>query len=136
MKKILIILLFTYSVMNADDTKQILNEIKQLRVDMNKRFEQVDKRFEQVDKRFESMQSNLDKRFEQVDKRLDFMQNILYALMGLIFASPFIAIYLRDKRELEQKKYFDNIKSMLFVFREQAQDDEKLAKSLRAAGLL
>ena len=127
------------SIAFADNTQQVLDEIKQLRIDMNKRFEQVDKRFEQIDKRFEQIEKRfeqVDKRFEQVDKRFDFMQNILYALMGLIFASPFIAIYLRDKRESEERKYFDDIKAMLFVFREQAQDDEKIARSLKAAGLL
>jgi len=39
-----------------------------------------------------------------MDKRLDFMQNLLYALMGLIFASPFVATYLRDKKEAEDRK--------------------------------
>ena len=40
---------------------------KELKSDIDKRFEQVDKRFEQVDKRFEQV----DKRFEQVDKRFE-----------------------------------------------------------------
>jgi len=31
----------------------VFDEIKNLREDMNKRFEQVEKRFEQVEKRFE-----------------------------------------------------------------------------------
>ena len=78
----------------------------------------------------------MDKRFEQVDKRLDFMQSLIYALMGLIFASPFIAIYLRDKKEAEDRKITDNMKGVLFVLREMAQNDEKLSKSLKAAGLL
>ena len=38
-----------------------------MKIDIDKRFEQVDKRFEQVDKRFEQV----DKRFEQVDKRFE-----------------------------------------------------------------
>jgi uncharacterized protein (DUF1800 family) len=53
-------------------------EMRELREDMDKRFEQakletakqfeqVDRRFEQVDKRFEQV----DKRFEQVDKRFE-----------------------------------------------------------------
>ena len=92
----------------------------------------MDKRFEQMDKRFEQ----IDKRFEQVDKRLDFMQSLIYALMGLVFASPFIAIYLRDKKEAEDRKITDNMKGVLFVLREMAQNDEKLSKSLKAAGLL
>lgn len=108
-----------------EDMRGIKEDIKVLREDMSKRFEQVDKRLEQVDKRF-----------EQVDKHLDFMQNILYALMGLIFASPFVALHLRDKREAEDRKNFDQFKAMLFVIREMAQDDEKIARSLRAAKLL
>lgn len=47
------------------------NEMKLLREDMDKRFEQIQiesaKRFEQVDKRFEQV----DKRFEQLTSRLD-----------------------------------------------------------------
>ena len=140
MKKVLLILLLLTSLVKADNSEQILAEIKQLRIDMNKRFEQVDKRIE-------LMQSNMDKRFEQVDKRFEIMQSnidkrfdtvfsILYILMGLIFASPFIAIYLRDKRESEERKLFDSVKAMLFVFREQALDDEKLSRSLKAAGLI
>ncbi len=78
----------------------------------------------------------MDKRFEQIDRRLDFMQNLLYALMGLIFASPFIAIYLRDKKESEDKKNFDQLKATLFVLREMAQDDEKMEKRMKAAGIL
>ena len=129
MRKLFLIMILFQSIIYANDTDLILNEIKQLRSDMNKRFEAVDKRFEQVDKRFEAMQSNMDKRFETVF-------TILYILMGLVFASPFIAIYLRDKKEIEDKKNFDIIKGMLFVLKEFAQDNEKVAKSLRSAGLM
>jgi tetrahydromethanopterin S-methyltransferase subunit G len=136
MRKLFLIVILFQSIIYANDTDLILNEIKQLRFDMNKRFEavdkrfeQVDKRFEQVDKRFEAMQSNMDKRFETVF-------TILYILMGLVFASPFIAIYLRDKKEIEDKKNFDIIKGILFVLKEFAQDNEKVAKSLRSAGLM
>jgi len=131
---IFLILFLTTASLNAssNDTQLILKEIQNLRDDMNKRFEQVDKRFEQVDKRFEQV----NKQFEQVDKRLDFMQNILYILMGLIFASPFIAIYLKDKKELEQRKVLDNVKAMMFVLRELAQDDDRFAKALKSASLM
>lgn len=110
---------------NEDKTQLILQEIRTINKDIKDLREDMNKRFEQVDKRF-----------DQFDKRLDFMQNILYALMGIIFASPFIAIYLRDKREAEDRKYFDNMKAILFVLREIAQDDEKIAKALRSANLL
>jgi len=110
---------------------------------VDKRFEQIDKRLEQVDKRLELMQYNIDKRFEQVNqrfeetnRRFETVFNLLYILMGIIFASPFIAIYLRDKKDAEDKKNFDIVKGMLYTLREIAQDDEKVAKSLRAASLL
>ncbi|MFN3396775.1 MAG: hypothetical protein ACK4Z9_08310 [Thermodesulfovibrionales bacterium] len=51
----------------------IRDEIKNLRIDTNSRFEQMDKRFEQMDKRFEQM----DKRFEQMDKRFELMNERL-----------------------------------------------------------
>jgi len=142
MKKLMFIILFSILSSNlyaVDNSEMILKEIKQLRIDMNKRFEQVDKRFEQVDKRFEQIDKRfeqVDRRFEQVEKRFDFMQNILYMLMGLIFASPFIAIYLRDKREAEDKKNFENLRGIIFVLREMAQDNEKIQRSLKAASLL
>ena len=117
-KKILLVIILMQSVVLANDTDLILNEIKQLRVDMNKRFEQVDKRFEQVDKRFETV------------------FNILYMLMGLIFVSLIIAIYLRDKKELENRRNFDIVKGMLYTLRKLAQDDEKVAKPLKAASLM
>jgi len=139
-KFLMLICLLFQPVIYANSTEDILKEIKQLRIDMNKRFEQVDKRFEMMqknmDKRFEIMQKNMDKRFEQVDKRFDTVFNILYILMGLVFASSFIAIYLRDKKDQEERKNFDIIKGMLFTLRELAQTDEKIARSLRAANLL
>lgn len=67
---------------------------------------------------------------------LDFMQNLLYVLMGLIFASLFIAIYLRDKKESEYKRHFDQLRATLFVLREMAQDDEKMEKRMKAAGIM
>jgi tetrahydromethanopterin S-methyltransferase subunit G len=113
------------------DTGLILQEISQLRLDMNKRFEQVDKRFEQVDKRFEQVDrrfEQVNKRFEQVDKRLDFLQQLFYVLMALIFASPFLAFYLKEKSE-------GRMQSLIFALREAAQEDKNLAKALRIAGL-
>ena len=62
---------FDHLQKQIDDLKEGQKEI---RVEMDKRFEQVDKRFEQVDKRFEQVDKRfeqIDRRFEQVDKRLD-----------------------------------------------------------------
>jgi hypothetical protein len=102
MKKVLLSILIIFSTLNCanavSDTGLILQEISQLRFDMNKRFEQVDKRFEQIDRRF-----------EQIDKRLDFLQQLFYVLMALIFASPFLAFYLKEKSE-------GRMQSFIFIF--------------------
>jgi tetrahydromethanopterin S-methyltransferase subunit G len=135
MKKLLItfLLLGSFELLSAqNDTQLILKEIKVLRADMNKRFEQVDKRFEQVDKRFEQV----NKRFEQVDKRFEFMKSLLFVLLGLVLISPFIAIYLRDKRDAQDRKNFSNLDKIIFVLREMAQDNEKIAKTLKSASLI
>ncbi len=67
------------------------NEIKLLREDMDKRFEQIQieavKRFEQVDKRFEQMQIESAKRFEQVDKRFEQLTSRLDHFMMWSFAT-------------------------------------------------
>jgi len=47
--------------------KSVRDSQEELKVDIDRRFEQVDRRFEQVDKRFEQ----IDKRFEQIDKRFE-----------------------------------------------------------------
>ena len=133
MKYTLCFLIFSLFAYAQPATKE---DIKLVLEQMDKRFtamqHNIDKRFEQVDKRFEQV----DKRFEQIERRFDTIFNILYILMGLVFASPFIAIYLRDKKDAEDKKNFDTLKGLLFTLREFAQDNETIAKSLRAANLL
>ncbi|HET9153703.1 MAG TPA: hypothetical protein VFN85_06280 [Solirubrobacterales bacterium] len=57
---------------------RIDGDLRELRVEMRKGFEQIDKRFEEMDKRFEQV----DKRFEQVDKRFD---QVFFWLAGLCF---------------------------------------------------
>jgi hypothetical protein len=59
----------------------ILNEVKALREDMNRRFEAVDRRFEAVDRRFEAidrkfeeMREDMNRRFEAMDKRFEEMR--------------------------------------------------------------
>jgi steroid 5-alpha reductase family enzyme len=129
MKKIILSMFLVFVISNNanatnTNTDLILQEISQLRFDMNKRFEQVDKRFEQIDRRFEQV----NKRFEQTDKRLDFLQQLFYVLMALIFASPFLAFYLKEKSQ-------GRMQSLIFALREAAQEDKNLAKALKIAGL-
>jgi archaellum component FlaC len=62
-------------------------QIDQRFEEMERRFDQVDKRFEQVDKKFEEM----DRRFDRVDDRFETMQRTMgiwfLSLTGAIFGS-------------------------------------------------
>jgi len=60
------------------------SDLRELRVEMRRGFEQIDKRFEQIDKRFEQ----IDKRFERMDEKFDALQRA----MGLWFVSLSSAI--------------------------------------------
>jgi archaellum component FlaC len=49
-------------------------DLRELRVEMRKGFEQIDQRFEQMDRRFDEVDKRfeqMDKRFEQMDKRFE-----------------------------------------------------------------
>jgi tetrahydromethanopterin S-methyltransferase subunit G len=122
----------------SEDTQIILEQMNKRFEQIDKRFEQVNKRFEQVDKRFEQVDKRfeqIDKRFKQVDKRFETVFNILYILMGLVFASPFIAIYLRDKKEQDYLETKEKVKDLVTVLKELAQDDPRIKKSLSIVGL-
>ena len=59
--------------------EQTDKRFRELREDVNKRFELIDKRFEQVNKRFEDM----NKRFEDMNRRFDQMMNFLWILTAI-----------------------------------------------------
>ena len=65
---------FMKAFARREEVAVILDELRELRVEMNQRFEQVDQRFEQVDQRFEQVEGatnalrvEMNQRFEQVE---------------------------------------------------------------------
>ncbi|WP_272445662.1 hypothetical protein [Aquibacillus salsiterrae] len=52
---------------------EILQAIRELNDNMNRKFKQVDAKFEQIDERFEQ----IDRRFEQIDRRFEQIENRL-----------------------------------------------------------
>jgi archaellum component FlaC len=69
---------------------RIDGDLRELRVEMRKGFEQIDQRFEQMEKRFDQVDKRfeqVDKRFEQVDKRFEQVdkrfESVLSWLVGL-----------------------------------------------------
>ncbi len=65
-----------------DELTQVLEEIRQLRIESNKRFEAMDRRFEAMDRRFEAMQRQMDERFEAMDRRFEAMQEVLVVMQA------------------------------------------------------
>jgi len=103
---ILPLLLFSGAVHSAES--DILREIRTLREDMNKRFEQVDKHFEQVDKRFEQ----IDMRFEQVDKRID---QLMWFIGLWIPLSMAVVGYILQRLNKHDDRFFHLTKNIIEV---------------------
>ena len=131
---------------------------------IDKRFEQIDKRFEQIDRRFEQMDrrfEQIDRRFEQIDRRFEelredvnkrFEQHLTY--LGWLIAgmfgtiATFAGLLIWDRRtviseakrqtleELEGRMEPENLKRLLNVAREFANENEKFRKLLKKEGLL
>jgi hypothetical protein len=69
---------------------RIDGDLRELRVEMRKGFEQVDKRFEQVDKQFDQV----DKRFDHLEKRFGRLELWLGSLCCTIIGSLIAALAL------------------------------------------
>jgi len=148
MKKILFLTYFIFSLglfandndyATKGDIKALIHHLDKRFEQIDKRFEQVDKRFEQVDKRFEQVDKRfdqIDRRFDQVDKRLDFHEKLIYLLMGLIFASPFIAIYLKDKKDIEFNQKYAELMKLIIILKEMAKKDKDLESHLKIANFI
>ena len=54
-----------------EEVAVVLKELRELRTEMNQRFEQVDQRFEEVDARIDAFREEVNQRFERVDQRFD-----------------------------------------------------------------
>jgi DNA anti-recombination protein RmuC len=67
---------------------RIDGDLRELRVEMRKGFEQIDQRFEQIDQRFEQM----DKRFDQMDKRFERMFTLFASLCITMIGSLIAAL--------------------------------------------
>lgn len=54
-----------------EEVAVVLKELRELRTEMNQRFEQVDQRFEEVDARIDAFREEVNQRFERVNQRFD-----------------------------------------------------------------
>jgi nitrate reductase NapE component len=102
---------------------------------------------EQTDQRFRELREDMNKRFEQVDKRFDQLTNFLWMLVG-IFTTLTVAVIgfaYWDRRTIIRKAKEETIEAieqegrlvhLIQALRRLAEEDEKLAGILRSFGLL
>lgn len=107
------------------DMKQLRMEMNQFRVEMNQFRKETVLRFEQVDKRF-----------EQVNERFEFIQTILGILIMGVLAGPFIAEWLRRRREEREQRMWDELQRLLIVMRSLARKDPQVHEALVDSHLL
>ena len=112
--------------------EQTDKRLKELREDMNKRFEQVDKRFEQVSK--------------EIDRLVQIMIAMFAGQVGLVGAV--IAFAWWDRRtiireakrqtldDIERETKPEKLRRLLNVLREKAKTDAELREILKREGLL
>jgi len=104
-----------YQKVNNKKFELVFTEIKNLREDMNKRFEQVDKRFEQVDKRFE------------------FIQAIILFLLTLTVGTPVVIEIWRQKNEKKKEILQREFDGLSYVLSEVAKFDERYRNAIKSA---
>lgn len=107
---------------------------------IDKRFEQIDKRFEQVDTRFAELRVDMNKRFEQMFTFLWIITGIFTSLTIVL-----ISIVFWDRRTIIRKAKKETIEDierkglstrLLEALRELSKEDKKLAEVLRQFHLL
>ncbi len=101
-----------YFELRFDNMQDQISELKkgqkEIRLEMDRRFERVDKRFEQVDKRFDQVNVKLDQIMERIDVRIDtgLREGRMLTVKLFSFAMVFSAISMAGllaKREMGGK---------------------------------
>ena len=107
-----------FSEAASSDTELILEQIRQLREDMDKRFEQVDKRF------------------EQVEKRIEFLQAVLLALLAVVIGGTGYNIWQGMKIPKGLDAYIEKVQRLEIALREIASKDPQTMEHLKRLCLL
>lgn len=133
MKKVLLIIAFITTITSANDIS--LLDIKTLIEQNGKTIEQNREVIEQNGKKIELMEVKLELTKKEIDKRFDFLQNIIYLVLAAVFGVPLYLDTRRSKNDEELAKTKDKIKEITLVFKELAQHDPKIKRSIDMVGL-
>lgn len=73
----------------ADARGSVPDALRDLRREMDQRFQQIDQRFQQVDQRFQQVDQQfgqVDRRFDRLEARFDRMDRYFMSIMGIMMA--------------------------------------------------
>ena len=107
---------------------------------VDRRFEQVDKRFEQVDRRISDLRIDMNRRFEQMTDFLWIIVGIFTALTAVVIGFAYwdrrtIIRRARDEA-IERIEREGRLVDLIGALRELAKEDKKLAEILRGFRLM
>jgi len=123
---IIICLLFSFSF--ANENTELLRELKNLVEQNGKKIEQngikIEQNAEKIDQNAKKIEQ-VDAKIDYMDKRFDFMQNIFYIILAGVFGVP---LYMNREN--------NRTRDIIVALRELAQDDPKVQRSLKVAGLI
>lgn len=137
---------FSFSLTPSEE-KQLLRDITEIKATLKTFMEQTDKRFkelrEDMNKRFEQV----DKRFEQVNRELDRLVNIMVGIFAgqIALVVAVIGFAYWDRRTIIRKAREDTVeyleregklRKLIEALREKAKTDKELEAILRKYGLM
>ena len=124
---LLVSVLFSFSFANAQE--ELLKDIKILIEQNGKKIEQNGKRIEQNSADIKTMQA-----------QVSYTQTLLSIVLAGVIAAPFFTIYLQRKDdkyiEKEIRQNSEKVSKLVTALKELSEDDPKIQRSLRVAGLI
>jgi len=124
---LIITVLFTFSFGNVQD--ELLKDIKVLIEQNGKKIEQNGKKIDQNSADIKTMQA-----------QVSYAQTLLSIVLGGVIAIPFFTIYLQRKDdkflEKETRENSEKVSKLLTALKELSEDDPKIQRSLRVAGIV
>ena len=141
MLKMLILCFFiTFSFASQD---QLLQEIKNLIEQNGKKIEQNGKQIEQNGKKIEQNGKKIEQNSTDIkimQSQVSYTQTLLSNLIGGVITILFFTIYLQRKGdkylEQETRQNSISVNKLLMALKELSEDDPKIQRSLRVAGIL
>ncbi len=135
MIKTLLVITIFFSPIYASSQEELLQGIKKLIEQNGEKIEQNGKKIEQNGKKIEQNSADI----KTMQSQVSFIQTLLSIVLAGVIASPFFVIYLQrsdDKyTEKETRKNSEAIKNLLTALKELSEDDPKIQRSLRVAGI-